>query len=69
MAMERAAAAADPWIEAAEWATLWPVSIFTAWVLLDCPAGRPHRRARERRHADLAVPEPIESAGEHDLFA
>ncbi|MCX8475485.1 MAG: hypothetical protein MT490_06770 [Sphingomonas sp.] len=69
MATERDAAVTDAWVEAAEWAALWPVSVFTAWVLIDCPAGRPHRRAHKRRHHDLAVPEPIERAGEHDLFA
>lgn len=69
MTIARNAAVPDAWAEAVTWAALWPVSLFTAWVLLDCPAGRPHHASRKQGHRDLAVPEPIAHASEQDLFA
>lgn len=69
MTIARDAAVTGAWVEAATWAALWPMSFFTAWVLFDCPSGRPHRASRKHRHLDLAVPDPIAHAGEQDLFA
>lgn len=69
MTIARERALTNAWVEVATWAALWPISFFTAWVLLDCPAGRPHHPSRKHRHHDLAVPDPIAHAGEQDLFA
>jgi hypothetical protein len=58
----------EAWVNAAGWAALWPVSLFTAWVLFACPAGRSHHAGKHRHH-DLEVPEPVGHAREQDLFA